>query len=218
MRSIDMRTLSESPALYEELADVLRDGGLVCFPTGRQYGVAAALLSEDAVIRLVQTKRRSAKAPSLVFIPDRSCLDDVVSEIPQGAELLMDAFWPGPLTILFRPSPELPRKVGKTLAKRAKDRIGVRISHEEVPSRLVQAFAGPLLISSANISRKAGSNSAAQVRKNFGRQVDVMVEAGDVPHTPPSTVVDPESTKKPIVREGAIPTGDVLTLLRSADA
>lgn len=218
MRTINVQDLNESPALYEELADVLRDEGLVCFPTGRQYGVAAALQSEDAVIRLVQTKRRSAKAPSLVFIPDRSFLDDVVSEIPQGAEPLMDAFWPGPLTILFRPSPELPRKVSKTLAKRSKDRIGVRISHEEVPSRLVKAFAGPLLISSANISRKAGSNSAAQVRKNFGRQVDVMVEAGDVPHTTPSTVVDPESAKKPIVREGAIPADDVLVLLPSTDA
>jgi len=217
MRTIDVQTLNDSPALYDELAEILEDGGLVCFPSGRQYGVAAALMSEEAVIRLVQSKRRSAKAPSLVFIPDRGCLPDVVSEVPPAAEALMDAFWPGPLTILFRPAPELPRKVGKTLAKRAKDKIGVRIAHEEVPARLVGAFGGPLLISSANISRKAGSNSAAQVRKNFGRQIDVMIEAGDVPHKPPSTVVDPEKPSRPIVREGAIPADDVLATLQISD-
>jgi len=218
MRTIDVQNLKDTPALYEELAEVLRDGGLVCFPTGRQYGVAAALQSEDAVIRLVQSKRRAAKAPSLVFVPDRACLSDVVDEVPPTAEALMDVFWPGPLTILFRPSPELPRKVTKTLAKRSKDKIGVRISHEEVASHLVKAFGGPLLISSANISRKTGSSSAASVRKNFGRQVDVMVEAGDVPHTAPSTVVDPLAASRPIVREGAIPADDVLALLTPADA
>ncbi len=217
MRTISVNDLEQSPELYRELADVLHHGGLVCFPTGRQYGVAASLMSEDAVIRLVQTKRRAKRAPSLVFIPDRDALPTVVEEITPAAQSLIDEFWPGPLTILFRPSDELPRKVTKTVAAKKKDKMGVRITHESVAGQLVQAFGGPVLVSSANISRKAGSSSKAQVRKNFGRTIDIMIDAGDVPVAEPSTVVDPDSGRG-IVRDGAVPSQRVLDLLGSSEA
>ena len=216
MRTISIQTLRDSPDLFRELADVLHDGGLVCFPTGRQYGVAASLMSEDAVIRLVQTKRRAKRAPSLVFIPDRDALPAVVSEISPAAEALIDEFWPGPLTILFRPSDELPRKVAKTVAAKKKDKMGVRITHEEIAGKLVQEFGGPILVSSANISRKAGSSSMAQVRKNFGRSIDVMIDAGDVPMAEPSTVVDPDGGRG-VVRDGAVPTDRILKLLGAVE-
>jgi len=205
--------LDDSPDLYGELAEVLREGGLICFPKGRHYSIAASLMDEDAVIRLVQSKRRSKRAPSLVFVPDREALGEVVDEVPARAEALMDAFWPGPLTILFRPGAGLPRKVSKTLAKKKKDKLGVRITHDPVAQRLVDAFGGPLLITSANLASKVGSSSLAQVRKNFARTVDVIVEAGDVAVADPSTVVDPESDERPIVREGAVPADRVLALL-----
>ena len=191
---------------------MLRDGGLVCFPTGRQYGVAAALMDEDAVIRLVQTKRRAKRAPSLVFVPDRDALQQVVSEVSPAAQKLVDEFWPGPLTILFRPSEDLPRRVTKTVAAKKTDKVGVRITHEAIAGQLVQAFGGPILVSSANISRKAGASSMAQVRKNFGRSVDAMIDAGDVPMAEPSTVVDPDGGRG-IVRDGAVPAQRVLDCL-----
>ncbi len=218
MRTIGIQALRDDPALYGEVADVLRDGGLVCFPSGRQYGVAASLLCEDAVIRLVQTKRRAKRAPALVFIPDRAALDQVVDEVPPGAASLIERFWPGPLTILFRPSEELPRKVVKTVAARSKDRVGVRITDEEVPARMVQAFDGPILVSSANLSKKAGSSSPAQVKKNFARTVDVFIEAGDMPAKEPSTVVDPEKASRPIVRAGAVSVDEVVDLLEASRA
>lgn len=217
MRTISVQQLEQSPELYRELADVLHDGGLVCFPTGRQYGVAASLMSEDAVIRLVQIKRRSKRAPALVFIPDREALQAVVSEVSPAAQSLIDAFWPGPLTILFRPSEELPRKVTKTVAAKKKDKMGVRISHEAIAGQLVETFGGPVLVSSANISRKAGSSSMAQVRKNFGRTIDIMIDAGDVPQAEPSTVVDPDDGRG-VVRDGAVPAQRVLDLLGSVEA
>jgi len=216
MRTISVQDLENSPDLFRELADVLHDGGLVCFPTGRQYGVAASLMSEDAVIRLVQTKRRAKRAPSLVFIPNRDALPQVVSEVSPAAQSLIDAFWPGPLTILFRPSEDLPRKVAKTVAAKKKDKMGVRITHEAIAGQLVQEFGGPILVSSANISHKAGASSMAQVRKNFGRNVDVMIDAGDVPMAEPSTVVDPDDGRG-VVRDGAVPTERVLELLANAE-
>ena len=93
MRTISVQDLESSPDLFRELADVLHDGGLVCFPTGRQYGVAASLMSEDAVIRLVQSKRRAKRAPSLVFIPNCDALPQVVSEVSPAAQKLVDEFW-----------------------------------------------------------------------------------------------------------------------------
>lgn len=218
MRTITRASLDDSPDLYDELAEVLREGGLICLPVGRHYSIAASLMDEDAVIRLVQSKRRSKRAPSLVFVPDRDALGQVVADVPDRALALMNAFWPGPLTILFRPGACLPRKVTKTLAAKKKDRLGVRITQEPVAQRLVDAFGGPLLITSANLASKVGSSSQAQVRKNFARAVDVMVEAGDVGVADPSTVVDPESDDRPIVREGAVPSDRVLALLASEPA
>ncbi|MDP7113491.1 MAG: L-threonylcarbamoyladenylate synthase [Myxococcota bacterium] len=213
MRTITRQSLDDSPDLFGKLADVLHDGGLVCFPVGRHYTIAASLMDEGAVIRAVQTKRRARRAPSLVFVPDREALGEVVEEVSDRAAALMDAFWPGPLTILFRPGAALPRKVTRTLAAGKKARLGIRITHEPLARQLVDAFGGPLLITSANVSKKVGSSSLAQVRKNFARAIDVMIEAGDVGSDQPSTVVDPESTERPIVREGAVPADRVLALL-----
>jgi len=213
MRTLTIQELEDTPALYDEIAEVLKDGGLVCFPSGRQYGIAAALLSEEAVIKLVQAKRRSKRAPSLVLIPDRGALGEVTDAVPESAANLMDHFWPGPLTILLKPSGDLPRKVRKTVAAKKGDRLGVRISDSPVASRIVAAFGGPLLITSANLSKKVGSLSVAQIRKNFSRSVDLIVDAGDLPADPPSTIVDPESADTPIRREGSIPAERVVGLL-----
>lgn len=218
MRTIDIRSLEDQPDLYQEIAHVLHEGGLICLPTGRHYGIAASLMSEDAVIRLVQSKRRSKRAPSLVFIPDRKTLDQVAGHIPQQAEALMERFWPGPLTILFELGGNPPRKVTKTIAPRRKDKLGVRITDDPIPARIVEAFGGPLLISSANISRKVGSNSVAQIRKNFARTVDLMIDAGDLPATPPSSIVDPEGNGQAIRRDGAVPAASIQEMLdRSSD-
>ncbi len=213
MRTITLAELQQEPELYGEIAAVLRGGGLACFPTGRQYGIAASLLDEDAVIRLVQAKRRAKRAPSLVLIPDRAVLSQVTGDVPEAAESLMRQFWPGPLTILLRPSEELPRKVRKTLAAKKDDKLGVRISSAPVTADVVAAFGGPLLVTSANLSRKVGSLSVAQIRKNFARTVDLIVDAGDLPADLPSTIVDPECDATPIRREGSIPAGRIQALL-----
>jgi L-threonylcarbamoyladenylate synthase len=213
MRTLTIQELDDDPGLYDQIADVLRDGGLACFPNGRQYGIAAPLMSEDSVIRLVQAKRRAKRAPSLVLIPDRGTLGSVVCDVPDAALSLMDTFWPGPLTILLRPSEDLPHKVKKTLAAKKQDRVGVRISDSPVASRIVAAFGGPLLLTSANRASKVGSLSVAQIRKNFAHTVDIIVDAGDLPADPPSTIVDPESADKPIRREGVIPADQITPLL-----
>ncbi len=211
MRIISIDDLQRRDGLFDDIADVLRDEGLVCLPIGRHYGIAAALRSESAVMRLVQSKRRTRRAPSLVFVPDLRALEEIVAEVPETARHLMDAFWPGPLTLLLRPGDGLPPRVRKTLARSKRDKLGVRITDDPVCARVVERLGEPILLSSANIARKVGSNSVAQVRKNFARAVDLMIDAGDLPSADPSTIVDPESAQ--IRRDGAIPAHRVQALL-----
>jgi L-threonylcarbamoyladenylate synthase len=216
MRIIDARALEQSPSLYTEIAEVLRNDGLVCFPSRRQYSIGASLLSESAVVRLVQSKRRSEKAPSLVLIPDRSALEALVETLPATAGPLMDSFWPGQLTMLFAPNPELPSRVLKTIAQKKLGKIGVRVPAPGIPLGILQAFGGPVLTSSANLSRKTGSSSVANIRKSFSHTVDLLIDAGDLAAEPPSTVVDLAGEIPQILREGGIPADSIRDVLRQA--
>lgn len=213
MRTITGKELNESPAAYKEITKVLSEGGLVCFPTRRQYAIAASLLDQDAVLRLVQAKRRTAKAPSLILIPGPEVLEGLVESVPEPGPRLMKALWPGPLTLLLRPGEDLPSKVIKTMGLRKKGKLGVRVCNSEPARSIVEAFGGPLLTSSANLAKKVGSSSVAQIRKNFVRTVDLLVDMGDLPAAPPSTIIDVGEQPPLLKRVGAISRERIVELI-----
>ncbi len=214
MRVIQLSELKQSPNIYEELAEVLRNDGIVCIPAGSTYRLVANLLSKDAVVNSLQIKRRTKQAPVLVFVPDQTSAKQVVTKISPQAQKLIDAFWPGDLTLLFDINQDIPKKIRKNI--NSKGKIGVRIPDCEVINPLVKAFNGPLFVSSANISRKAGSFSEAQIRKNFGRWVDVLISAGDLPGNRHSTVLDVTTDPPTIKRPGTIPYEEILQVWQSA--
>jgi L-threonylcarbamoyladenylate synthase len=216
MRVISAQALEQGAASYEEIAEVLRNDGLICFPSRRQYSIGAALMSEAAVLRLVQSKRRSEKAPSLVLIPDRKALEGLIESMPASAAPLMDSFWPGQLTMCFAPNPELPAKVLKTITQKRMGKIGVRVPSPGIPLQIVKAFGGPILTSSANLSRKTGSSSVANIRKSFANCVEILIDAGDLAAEPPSTVVDLAGECPQLVREGGIRTDEIQAVLRDS--
>lgn len=189
--------------LYNESTKILQQSGLVCFPCHGKYRLAASLNDVDAVTHLFQSKRRVGKAPALVFVANNKMLWSVVADVPPVAKRLIDAFWPGSLTILFDPNPDLPAKVVKQLV-RGNGQIGVRIPDDPVARALVESFGGPVLISSANKEKKAGDGSPAQVRKNFVHRVDLFMEAGDLHAEAPSTVVAVDGNDVHITRPGSI--------------
>lgn len=212
MRVISFQQLQDNPALYDEAAEVLQQDGLVCFPGRRQYSIAASLMSPTAVIALVQSKRRSGKAPSLVLVQDESFLPQVVDPVPDLANKLANAFWPGPLTLVMRPSDELPGKVRKTIGTKP-GKIGVRVPANEQSRELLQRFGGPLLISSANLSQKGGAGSASNVRKNFHHTVNLMIDTGDITPQLPSTIVDLTSEQPQITRVGVLTVEEVMKVI-----
>lgn len=210
MRIITTSELETSKALYQDVAGVLQDNGIICFPTNTTYRLATNFLSERAVINFMQVKRRTKKSPTLVFIPHREVLPQIVESIPPQAERLMEIYWPGALTLLFHINPDLPRKLIRNLNSNGK--VGVRIPESPIAQEVVQAFGGPVLISSANLSRKVGAGSVAQIRKNFGRGVNLMVNAGDLNSNKSSTVIDVTGPKPVLVRPGEISLEEILPL------
>lgn len=188
-----------------EVARVLADGGLACFPMRGAYRLAVDARSEAAVERLMQSKRRAKHHPSLVLVADLAGAKHVVEGTGWSTtRRLAERLWPGPLTMVLPPSAQLPAKLKKTLAK-ATGTVGVRVPDDPFTLQVLRAFGGPLLLSSANLEQKPGASSAATVHQRFVRAIDVWVDAGDVTPAPPSTVVAVKDGSWELVRDGAIP-------------
>ena len=211
MKIITVQELEQNPGLYDEVAEVLRNNGSVCFPTATTYRLAANILSEKAVINFLQVKRRTRKAPLLVFVPDADKLSLVAESVPDSVAPLIQTFWPGPLTLLFELSKSLPRKVLKNLKGNGK--VGVRIPDGTIAQNVLRAFDGPLLISSANLPKKAGSYSEARIKKDFAPWIDLMISAGDLNDSFKSTVLDVTVEPPVIQRPGKIELEEVMACL-----
>lgn len=203
MKTIPLREFDANPALYQEVVDVLEKGGLVCHPAHSGYKLVADLGSPEAITAMLQAKRRVGNAPALVFLPDKRWVAKVAEDVTEDARKLMRAFWPGSVTLLFTASQELHPKVRKPLTK-AKGWIGIRVPDDPFCLAVVRAFGRPLLVSSANLASKQGAHSLAQVKQNFGRTVDLLVDGGDLTPGGKSTLVDVTGEKTSVVRVGAV--------------
>lgn len=199
-----MESGAQPDGIVRDVVSVLERAGVACLPCNGTYRLFADVTDESAVMRLLQSKRRVKKAPSLVFIDAITNLHQVVDDVDSVASTLMKEFWPAPLTIRFEPSRDLPRDVVRELTK-ATGKIGVRIPQNELSHRVVERFGGPLFVSSANRGQKSGETSAAQVRHNFLGRIDYFLDGGDLSPVPSSTVIDVANNDIDIIRSGAIP-------------
>lgn len=212
MKTIKIKDLSQDPGHYETLARTLKNGGLVCVPCRGTYRILADFRDPKAVTLLMQSKRRTSSSPSLVFVNNVERLAEIAEDVDPSAQRIAKALWPGPLTILFKPSRDLPRKIIKQVA-RANGHIGVRIPEDDLMQRLLATFGGPVLVSSANKENRAGASSPAQVRKNFVSRVAFFVDAGDLSDAESSTVIDIDEGEIKIQRDGAIGRARVLAAI-----
>jgi tRNA threonylcarbamoyl adenosine modification protein (Sua5/YciO/YrdC/YwlC family) len=212
MQTIPLSLVNANPKYLYQITEMLEKGGILCFPTPSGYKLGADLSSHQTVVRMLQAKRRVKNAPSLVLVPDVSWVSKIATDVSDVARALMKELWPGPMTLLFEANEGLHPKVRKPLTK-AKGWLGVRLPDDELSRSIVTSFNRPLLVSSANLAHKQGDNSAAQVRKNFGRSVDIMIDAGDLKQTQTSTLVDMTRSTPSIVRAGAVSEEDIKAVL-----
>lgn len=206
------RDLSE-PAL-REAADIVRGGGVIAFPTETFYGLGAHPFDARAVQRIFDLKGRSLRdAPLLVLIRSRADLERLAVEITPVAERLMEACWPGPLTLVFRASEQVP-----PVLTAGTGTIGVRLSASPAVQRLLEAVGGPLTGTSANRSGRSPATTAEEVERDLGDGVDAILNGDATPGGLPSTVVDTTVTPPRLLREGRVPTAAVLSIINSMAA
>lgn len=208
MKTLDVNAFETDPKLLDNVVTVLAEGGVVCVPCGSSYRIIADLSNIAAVNKLFAAKGRTKKTPSLVFIGDRKALHQVAANVPELAGRLAKKFWPGQLTILFAPNPDLPPKVIKALIK-GDGKIGVRVPHTPFMTQILGQLGRPLLVSSANKQKKQGAGSPAQVRKSFFGKVDLFVDAGDLPDSPASTVIDVNDQGFTVTRQGKLESQEI---------
>jgi L-threonylcarbamoyladenylate synthase len=183
----------------ERARKILIKGGLVAFPTESFYGLAVDASNEDAIRRLFKVKKRRDNSPILVLIPSIGYLKGYVADVPEIALALIERFWPGGLTLLFKAGPDISRLLTAGTAK-----IGVRISSHPVAAALALAVGSPITGTSANISGRPGCVTAGEVHVSFGKGVDLILDGGKTAGGKGSTILDVTVNPPEIVREGMV--------------
>ena len=197
MASIEDYAASTVPVLADLVRRVLVESGLIALPTESFYGLAVAPFDEQALAKLWQIKGRSQGKPILVLIGDRSQLKPFVRSVPRAADVLMNAFWPGPVTIVFAAASGLSNAVTAGTGS-----VGIRLSAWQPLIDLLRRV-GPVTGTSANREGMPAPKTAEEVQYNLGDSVDLIIDAGPTPGGPPSTVIDVRGPIR-IIRNGSI--------------
>lgn len=179
-------------------ADLLRSGQLVAFPTETVYGLGADALNADAVLSVFAAKGRPADNPLIVHIYDRSQLDGLCV-VPNKALPLMDAFWPGPLTILFEKLPAVPDAVTAGLPT-----VAVRMPSHPVASAMLRACNLPVAAPSANSSGRPSPTLASHVLEDLRGRIPLILDGGPCEVGLESTVLDLCHGEPTILRPGGV--------------
>lgn len=195
---------ADSSDAIPQALDTLKNGGLVAFPTDTVYGVGALAFDGQAVKSIYTAKDRPIEKAIPVLIADESDLETVGMGIPVIAHRLAARFWPGPLTLLIPKKPTLPESVSAT------ETVGVRIPDHEVARALLRA-AGPMAVTSANISGQPSPSTAEAVYTQLDGRIPLIIDGGRTPGGVPSTLVDCTGENLKILREGPISLEDLLS-------
>lgn len=190
-------------------ADAVRAGRCVVLPTDTVYGIGCDAFNNDAVATLLATKRRGPDMPVPVLVGSWSTIQGLVREFSDTAKTLVEAFWPGGLSIVVPEAPSLPWNLGDT-----RDTVLLRMPNQPLALELLQET-GPMAVSSANISGNPPAQTAAEAKAQFGDAIGVYLDGGEAEVGTPSTIIDISKPQPVILREGAIPVeriGEVLGL------
>ena len=183
----------------EKAGEILKRGGLVAFPTETVYGLGANALDEAAAARIYAAKGRPSDNPLIVHICEFSALEKIVKEIPPKAKKLADAFWPGPLTMIFQKTEQVPYGTTGGL-----DTVAVRMPDHPLALAMIKAGGGYIAAPSANTSGRPSPTKASHVADDLNGKIDMIIDGGDVGIGLESTIVDLTEEEPVILRPGYI--------------
>ena len=197
---------ANSNLAIQQVLKVLRAGGLVAFPTDTVYGLGALAFNGKAVEAIYIAKDRPAEKAIPILLGDMDDLPKVTSSLPPMAAKLASRFWPGPLTLVVPKNPSLPEAVSATAT------VAVRVPDHEVARAILRA-AGPMAVTSANISGQPSPATADEVFAQLGGRIGLIINGGKTPGGMPSTLVDCTDNEPAILRDGPISITELLSVL-----
>jgi L-threonylcarbamoyladenylate synthase len=206
---IDTKIVKISPehpdeSIIAEAADILRAGGIVAFPTETVYGLGADALNEKAVRDVFSAKGRPPDNPLIVHIADIGQLDDFSPDVTEHARLLTKHFWPGPLTVILKARPHVPKAVTGGL-----DTIALRMPAHNAALALIKKSGSGIVGPSANISGKPSPTTARHVYDDLHGKIAMILDAGPTIIGVESTVIDVMHTPPVILRFGGTPKEEI---------
>ncbi len=190
--------------------DIIQKGGVVIFPARCLYGIAADTLNVKAVEKVFDIKQRPRNNPILVLIPDQGFLQDLAESIPESAEKLIKAFWPGGLTLVFQAKPKVPERLTAGSGK-----LGIRIPSHPAAKALVNFLGFPITGTSANLSGRPGCDRISSLDPSILEKSDLVLDAGILKGGIGSTIVDVTISPVRILREGEITAGMIHETLKA---
>ncbi len=192
-------------ALIAAAEAVLR-GGVIAFPTDTVYGLGCSLFDVSAVEMIERLKRRDRTLAVISLIPDREQALGLASHVSGVAWRLIERYWPGPLSLIFKAAPIVPARV-----RGAGGTVALRCPRDGLCHALLDFIGGPVVSSSANISGQPTAETAEEVVRIFGNQIDVILDGGPMRDRKPSTLIDVSGAEVRVLRRGAIEIpGDML--------
>lgn len=189
-------------------AEVIRNGGLVAFPTETVYGLGCDALNPDAVARVFEAKQRPSFDPLIVHIATETSLDRLVQAISFADRRLMERFWPGPLTLILPKRAQVPDLVTAGLPT-----VAIRMPAHPVAHALIRKAGVPIAAPSANPFGYVSPTCAQHVFDRLGDRVDLILDGGPCPIGVESTIVSMAGTSPELLRPGSITLAEIRTII-----
>lgn len=186
-------------SVISEAGQILKEGGLVAFPTETVYGLGANALDEEAAAKVYAAKGRPSDNPLIVHIADMESLAGIARQVPEAAHKLAEAFWPGPLTMIFPKKEAVPCGTTGGLAT-----VAVRMPSDEIARAVIRSGGGYIAAPSANTSGRPSPTLAAHVKEDMDGKIPLILDGGPVQIGLESTIVDLTEEIPVILRPGYI--------------
>lgn len=194
-----------------QAAEIIRRAGLVAFPTETVYGLGANALDRRAVAKIFKAKKRPVDDPLIVHIADLKDLKRLAKDFPCRVRMLAEKFWPGPLTVILKKNPLVPREVTAGL-----DSVAIRMPGHPIALELIRAAGVSIAAPSANLFGQTSPISAAHVANDLCGRIDMIIDGGKTRVGVESTVLDMTGKSPVILRPGGIPLEEIRKVLPEA--
>ncbi|MBQ6353740.1 MAG: threonylcarbamoyl-AMP synthase [Lachnospiraceae bacterium] len=198
-RYIHITESTKDDQVIAEAGRCIQDGGLVAFPTETVYGLGGNAFNRDAARRIYAAKGRPSDNPLIVHIADAADLDQIAAEVPEDARRLAEAFWPGPLTMIFKKKSCVPDETTG-----GRDTVAVRFPDQKTAQKLIRSAGGFVCAPSANLSGKPSPTTGRDVLEDMDGRIDMILDDGESVIGLESTIIDMTEEPPVLLRPGAV--------------